>query len=1066
MFLNIILLFTVLIILTVFFKYSKSYKEGFDVPVSSHLDYMDISQTKFNPFVQTVNATNPAIPVSPDTSSKVVQAINPLATVPTSTGNTLSQSQTFKTLAQLPDALAKAQACEATPDKTCSAFDDPKFAANCGMSFDSMGIASSGRPFTGGLYISDDNREEQARSFKNVQDTGSAPYDPYKVYQPTIGQAASGKFSISKDSCIVVKEKVDCETKQSFKSPNCTQCYTSQSFSRVDPATGKLPSTLNLFGNGMITIASPNKGISLGQTPLDPSNGIKVELPADAEGSSFTINVYSGTTQPTYISGYLEGSTARGTFKIDIVTIIQSDTVTNSKARIGGSKTCNGFRCFSLVPGNGQKNMALACLMPFTFINMYDGDALACDNGPIITKAESATFLESDPCYGKANSPGNYKLECLQSRWTQLGGTQQGTGYPTDKATSDALQKSSNGNNLDIDDIADTLAVKSRQAYTGEDATGKPLSIPDWNTVSMYMTGVPINTPCDGPANAAGPLSQECLSYLYTNQGGTTHIGPTYGLPPSYASAKTEPYIDFGVIPTTYNYPGTAVDPLTKTGLDYGKALSGVNAAKKDYDYINRLANDNTRPNSERADAIQKAYGIKLGSSDANFVNGPTEVFMVSEPVTKDKAATVCSKYDAKVATADQLKTAQKQGADMVAWGWVADSPNAMMPITSSVMNGQQGVNSTPMNPGANAATYCYGAKPDIDQYPTGTILPFNGDQWNHPTDDKPYYLTTNGGYPQTSGPQPSCFSGLSLEQAQQNCTDLGDKCAAISYSIDGSGSGCYKGNVNGGFQSDGNYKGYVKVTPTADPNAPTKTISGRYITLQWSRYECLNLAQIMVYSVKNGPNIITPRTTVTKSSGYSGDAFPVQNFINGQGEAWYNFTHTSCGDIPWITVDLGSVIPIYKVTIINRSDCCQSRILGAVLSIDDDTGRVYISNSITSTNHTYSWLPPNRMVFADLQEDTPYSSMGCWADTGNRAVPPMDGSDPRISGNYQGRSDAINACYTVAKERGMKLFAVQDGGWCAAAKDFSSYAKYGRSGNCRNGKGGGWANDVYQING
>lgn len=959
MFLNIILLFTVLIILTVFFKYSKSYKEGFEVPDSKHDDYTDSSQVKFNPFVQTVNATNPAIPVSPDTSSKVVQAINPLATVPTSNGNTLSQARTFTTLAQLPDALAKAQACEANPNKSCSAFDDPKFAANCGMSFDSKGVASSGRPFTGGLYISDDNREEQARSFKTVQDTGSAPYDPYKVFQPTIGQASNGTFSISKDSCIVVKEKVDCETKQTFKTPNCTQCYTSQGFSRVDPATGKLPSTLHLFGNGMITISSPNKGISLSQTGLDPSTPVKVTIPGDAEGSSFTINLYPGSVIPTYISGYLEGTTARGTFKVDIVTMIQSDTLTNSKARIGGSKTCNGFRCFSLVPGIGQQNMALACLMPFTFINMYEGDALACDNGPIITKEGSATFLESDPCYGKGNSPGNYKLECLQARWTQLGGTQQGTGYPTDKAKADALQKTASGGNLSIDDIVDVLAVKSRQAYTGEDATGKPLTIPDWNTVSMYMTGVPINTPCDGPANAAGPLSKECLSYLYTNQGSTSHIGPTYGLPPIYASAKTEAYIDFGVNPTTYNYPGTTVDPITKPGLEYGKTLRGVNTAKQNYDYMNRLANDNTRPNSERSDAIQKAYGIKLGSSDANFVNGPTEVFLVNEYVTKDKAAAVCSKYDAKVATTAQLKTAQMQGADMIAWGWVADSPNVMLPITSSIASGQSGVHQATTT---GAGTYCYGAKPDIGQYPEGTILPFNGDMWNHPTDGKPYYLTTNGGYPQTSGPQPSCFNGMSLEQAQQTCNDLGDKCAAISYSIDGYGYGCYKGNINGGFQYDGNYKGYVKVTPTADPNAPTKTISGRYITLQHSRYDFFNLAQIMVYSVKNGPNILTPNTKVTKSSGYSGDAYPVQNFINGN-----SFVCTSGGDIPWITVDLGSVMPIYKVTVINRRDCCQWRVVGAALSIDDDNGRVYISNSITTSNSSYSWLPPNRIVYTDL---------------------------------------------------------------------------------------------------
>ena len=45
-----------------------------------------------------------------------------------------------------------------------------------------------------------------------------------------------------------------------------------------------------------------------------------------------------------------------------------------------------------------------------------------------------------------------------------------------------------------------------------------------------------------------------------------------------------------------------------------------------------------------------------------------------------------------------------------------------------------------------------------------------------------------------------------------------------------------------------------------------------------------------------------------------------------------------------------------------------------------------------------------------------------------------------------------------------MVIFAIQDGGWCAAAKDFKGYRKYGKANNCKNGKGGGWANNVYRI--
>ena len=92
------------------------------------------------------------------------------------------------------------------------------------------------------------------------------------------------------------------------------------------------------------------------------------------------------------------------------------------------------------------------------------------------------------------------------------------------------------------------------------------------------------------------------------------------------------------------------------------------------------------------------------------------------------------------------------------------------------------------------------------------------------------------------------------------------------------------------------------------------------------------------------------------------------------------------------------------------------------------------------------------------------YTHLGCWKDTARRAVPQIEGSDPRIRGNYVRRGDAINKCYQVARQRKMIIFAVQNGGWCAAATNLNGYRKYGKAGNCKNGKGGPWANDVYRI--
>ena len=68
--------------------------------------------------------------------------------------------------------------------------------------------------------------------------------------------------------------------------------------------------------------------------------------------------------------------------------------------------------------------------------------------------------------------------------------------------------------------------------------------------------------------------------------------------------------------------------------------------------------------------------------------------------------------------------------------------------------------------------------------------------------------------------------------------------------------------------------------------------------------------------------------------------------------------------------------------------------------------------------------------------------------------------------GTYYKRNNAILACFEAAKARRFHIFAVQNNGWCAGAPGGDQYKKYGSATNCANGKGGGWANDVYQIKG
>ncbi|XP_035694513.1 uncharacterized protein LOC118428529, partial [Branchiostoma floridae] len=104
--------------------------------------------------------------------------------------------------------------------------------------------------------------------------------------------------------------------------------------------------------------------------------------------------------------------------------------------------------------------------------------------------------------------------------------------------------------------------------------------------------------------------------------------------------------------------------------------------------------------------------------------------------------------------------------------------------------------------------------------------------------------------------------------------------------------------------------------------------------------------------------------------------------------------------------------------------------------------------------------------VYRITDANPKYFTLGCWKDTSNRAIAIVEGSDSRLDGQYSRRKDAINKCYEVAKAKGNAVFSVQNGGQCGTSSNAqSTYYKFGRSTACKtDGKGGGWANQVYRI--
>ncbi|KAI8483458.1 hypothetical protein Bbelb_387900 [Branchiostoma belcheri] len=113
--------------------------------------------------------------------------------------------------------------------------------------------------------------------------------------------------------------------------------------------------------------------------------------------------------------------------------------------------------------------------------------------------------------------------------------------------------------------------------------------------------------------------------------------------------------------------------------------------------------------------------------------------------------------------------------------------------------------------------------------------------------------------------------------------------------------------------------------------------------------------------------------------------------------------------------------------------------------------------------DYRYSAMTPLRQI---LTAGIQLQHLGCWGDTANRAVPTLEGTDPVLDGPYPSRTDPVRKCQNAAAKRGYTVFAVQNGGWCAASADaLQTYVKYGPSDACRpDGEGGPWANEVYRI--
>ncbi|XP_031554877.1 uncharacterized protein LOC116291804 isoform X2 [Actinia tenebrosa] len=107
------------------------------------------------------------------------------------------------------------------------------------------------------------------------------------------------------------------------------------------------------------------------------------------------------------------------------------------------------------------------------------------------------------------------------------------------------------------------------------------------------------------------------------------------------------------------------------------------------------------------------------------------------------------------------------------------------------------------------------------------------------------------------------------------------------------------------------------------------------------------------------------------------------------------------------------------------------------------------------------NWHPPD-------EEVSPYdkfASLGCWRDTESFAIPSLEGTDPRLSESYRLRAKPIDTCASVAFKHGYKVFGIHRGGACfSGPKADQTFNIFGESADCKSGRGGVGATDVYRL--
>lgn len=644
-----------------------------------HAQYIRKSAEKYNPIANLINPLkNPMVPSDADPSAiaaveQTVRAAfqtanakpgrNSYDLVSTKVSNILLNKDPQGT------GIRRVEMCERVKTTDCSAFDNPQFTANCGICMDG-GRDSGGNPMVGGLLVEEEDKMDSEENAKRMNSRRTN-------YTPSVGSCAPYMLATNKQQCIKLKSQLECARKQNFEVPGCSNCLQDEKFYYLQDGFIKSQPAIYLQGQGAAVLkrtGQDDKKFNLSTSPT------RFELVGLDEGDAFALSVQG---EDSYVSGYLEGITPSGQFRIDIIRLVQSDTITGTRPRLAGMQEMNGENMSLIRPGRGKTEFNLAMLNPFTFIEPTEEEAAQCSSSPFVMKETSANFLNSSPCYKKGQGPGKYSLECLQQTFETAGCTAKGTGYPSNDARAQGLMTDGFGKVRSIGQIAQRIYEAGLMAATGKTISGQQLTIEQWSAESVFCTGKEIKSPCD-VADPKGNISTDCISYLWNNSGAYQTVaggpGQTYtnGIATTSLNEKNQ---------TRYCTSNGTMAPVGKNGtlnqeaIQIARSKGGIQQIKDFYDNIHKRANDNALDVIQRKDAILQCYGVNVvdvaGPQGPKMdIGDPNQyISLLDNPVGRTKTGLLTRNYTPIPAVVLPSYVLGPRG--MPPWGnqWVSELP-------------------------------------------------------------------------------------------------------------------------------------------------------------------------------------------------------------------------------------------------------------------------------------------------------------------------------------------------------------------------------------------------------